>query len=145
MLFLPNKCSFIQMEIISRVSRPMISPIPKSVHFLDYLNFGALLDFFIWSIYYNLCNLELVICLLIQNLQNLYKSTFFQWSNHGTKGVDHWATYPKCDGPIDKTKYVLFSNNKNINLSIIKIGNNKINETSVNKFQAFISTKNLIL
>ena len=25
------------------------TPIPKSGHFLDYLNFGALLDIFLWS------------------------------------------------------------------------------------------------
>ena len=29
-----------------RVSDPMLSPIPTSVHFLDYLNFGALFDIF---------------------------------------------------------------------------------------------------
>ena len=34
----------------------------------------------------------------------------------------------------DKTKYMLFSYYKNVNLPIIKIGNNKINETSVVKF-----------
>ena len=27
---------------------PMLNPILKSVHFLDYLNFWALLDFFLW-------------------------------------------------------------------------------------------------
>ena len=34
----------------------------------------------------------------------------------------------------DKTKCVLFSYNKKVNFPIIKIGNNKINETSVTKF-----------
>ena len=48
-----------------RVSCPMLNPVPKSVHFLDYLNFWALFDFFLWSICWNLCNFELVICLLI--------------------------------------------------------------------------------
>ena len=33
----------------------------------------------------------------------------------------------------DKAKYMLFSSYKNINLPVIKIGNNKINETSVTK------------
>ena len=28
----------------------------------------------------------------------------------------------------DKTKYMLFSNNKNVNFSFIKIGKNKIND-----------------
>ena len=32
-----------------RVSDPMLNPVPKSVHFLVYLNFGALLDIFLWS------------------------------------------------------------------------------------------------
>ena len=34
----------------------------------------------------------------------------------------------------DKTKYRLFSCNKNVNFPIIKISNNKINETCVTKF-----------
>ena len=48
-----------------RVSDPMLNPVPKSVHFLDYLNFGALFDFFLWSIVgklsigYMLVNIEL--------------------------------------------------------------------------------------
>ena len=37
----------------------MLNPVPKSVHFLNYLNFGALLDFFLWSICYNLCKLSI--------------------------------------------------------------------------------------
>ena len=32
------------------VSCPMLNPVPKSVHFFDYLNFEALFDFFLWSI-----------------------------------------------------------------------------------------------
>ena len=32
------------------VSDPMLKTIPKSVHFLDYLNFGSLFDFFLWPI-----------------------------------------------------------------------------------------------
>ena len=34
---------------LSRVSDPMLNPVPKSVHFLDYLNFGTLFDIFLWS------------------------------------------------------------------------------------------------
>ena len=48
-----------------RVSCSMLNPVPKPVHFMDYLNFGGLFDFFLWSICWNLCNLALVIWLLI--------------------------------------------------------------------------------
>ena len=34
----------------SRVSCPMLNPFPNSVHFWGYLYFGALYDFFLWSI-----------------------------------------------------------------------------------------------
>ena len=34
----------------------------------------------------------------------------------------------------DKTMYILFSYNKYVNFPIIKIGKNKMNETSVTKF-----------
>ena len=71
-----------------RVSDPMLNPVPKSVHFLDYLNFGALIDIFLWSICWSLCNLALVIGSLISRFPNLYKSKIFRWSNHGTKGVE---------------------------------------------------------
>ena len=71
----------------------MLNPIPKFIHFLDYFNFGALFDIFLWSMCQNLCNLALVICLLIWNWENLYKAKFFYWLNHGTNGVDHWVTY----------------------------------------------------
>ena len=27
----------------------MLNPVPKSINFLDYLNFGALFDIFLWS------------------------------------------------------------------------------------------------
>ena len=39
----------IERELARRVSDPMLSPVPKSVHFWDYLNFGALFDIFLWS------------------------------------------------------------------------------------------------
>ena len=80
--------------LLDRVSDPMLSHVPKSGHFLDYLNFGALFDFFLWSICWNLCNLALVKCLSKLSLPNLYKWNIFKWSNYGTKGVDHWVTYP---------------------------------------------------
>ena len=44
-----------------KVSNPMLNPIPKSVHFLDYLNFGALFVIFLWSMCQNLCNIVLVV------------------------------------------------------------------------------------
>ena len=49
---------------MNRVSDPMFNAVPKSAHFLDYLNFGPF-DIFLWSICWNLCNLALVIGLLI--------------------------------------------------------------------------------
>ena len=35
---------------VSRVSDPMLNPVSKSIHFLDYLNFVALFDIFLWSV-----------------------------------------------------------------------------------------------
>ena len=84
-----------------RVSDPMLNPNPKSVHFLDYLNFGALFDFFLWSICWNLSNLALVICLLICSFPNLNKSKNFCFSSYGTKGVEHWVTYPTHGALVD--------------------------------------------
>ena len=43
----------------------------------------------------------------------------------------------------DKTKYLLFSYNRNVNLPIIKICINKINETSVTKFLGIYLDKKL--
>ena len=62
----------------------MLNHVLKSGHFLEYLNFGALFNFFLWSICWNLCNLALVKCLLKLSLPNLYKSNIFKWSNYGT-------------------------------------------------------------
>ena len=42
-----------------RVSDTMLKPIPKPVHFLDYLNFAVLFDFFLWSVCLKLCNLSI--------------------------------------------------------------------------------------
>ena len=47
--------------LLDRVTDPMLNPVSKSSHFGDFLNFGALLDIFIWSVCQNLCNLALVI------------------------------------------------------------------------------------
>ena len=81
-----------------RVSDPMLNPVLKFVHFLDYLNFWSLFDIFLWSMCQNLCNLALVICLLIQNWENVYKSKFSS-GHHGTDGIDHWVAYPTCYHP----------------------------------------------
>ena len=81
-------------RIYHRVSDPMLNSIPKSIRFLDYLNFGTLFDILLWSMRQNLCNLALVICLLIQNWVNLYKPKFSQWSNREIDHQDDWVTYP---------------------------------------------------
>ena len=47
------------------------------------------------------------------------------------KCLNRWLKSNKININADKTKYILFSYNKNLNFSNIKIGNNKINETSV--------------
>ena len=62
-----NKC-----QLCARVSGPILNPVPNSVHFMDYLNFGALFDFFLWSICWKLCNLALVICLLMFTLFRIH-------------------------------------------------------------------------
>ena len=48
--------------------------------------------------------------------------------------LNWWLKSNKISINADKTKYMLFSHNKNVNLPIIKIDNNKINATSVTKF-----------
>ena len=55
------------------LSCSILNPIPKSVHFLDYLNFGALLLFSL----VNLLELVQLKCLLILSCPNLYKSKIF--------------------------------------------------------------------
>ena len=54
--------------------------------------------------------------------------------NSELKCLNKWLKSNKISINADKTKHMLFSYNKNENLPIIKIGNNKINETSVTKF-----------
>ena len=58
--FLEDAFRVLSCPFWSRVSCPMFTPVPKSVHFMDYLNF----NFFLCSICSNMCNLPLVICLL---------------------------------------------------------------------------------
>ena len=48
-------CCRMYAEERTSVSDPMLNHVPKSVHFLDYLNFGALFHIFLWSICWNLC------------------------------------------------------------------------------------------
>ena len=65
--------------------------------------------------------------------------------HHGTKlkqidrfgdanRVNGWLKSNKISIDADKSKYILFSYNKIINFSDIRVGNNKINETSIIKF-----------
>ena len=66
-----NKCIIFEPNEQSiTLSTQQLNPVPKTVHFMDYLNFEALL--FLWSICSNLCNFALVIRLLIQNWPNLH-------------------------------------------------------------------------
>ena len=57
-----------------------------------------------------------------------------QLINSELKCLNRWLKSNKISINADKSKYMLFSNNKNVNFPIIKIGNNKINETSLTKF-----------
>ena len=54
--------------------------------------------------------------------------------NSELKCLDRWLKSNKISSNADKTKYMLFSKNKNLNFPDISVGNNKINETSVTKF-----------
>ena len=54
---------------LGRVSDPMLNPILKSVYFLDYLNFGALFDIFLWSLCQNMCYFELNIGYMPVNIE----------------------------------------------------------------------------
>ena len=51
--------------------------------------------------------------------------------NNGLKCLNRWLEANKITINADKSKY---TNNKNVNLPIIKIGNNKFNEDFVTKF-----------
>ena len=54
--------------------------------------------------------------------------------NSELKCLDRWLKSNKICINADKTKYMLFSYNKNVNFPDISVSNNKINETSVTKF-----------
>ena len=54
--------------------------------------------------------------------------------NSELKCLNRWVKSNKIIINADKTKYMLFSYNKNVTFQIIKIGNNKINETSLTRF-----------
>ena len=77
----------------SRVSDPMLNPdpIPKSVNFLDYPNFGVLFDIEIWSHL-----LELVQLSIGYKFVNIELAKFVEIKKFlmVTKGVENWATYP---------------------------------------------------
>ena len=51
--------------------------------------------------------------------------------NSELKRLDRWLKSNKISINADKTKYMLFSYNKNVNFPDISVGNNTINETSV--------------
>ena len=54
--------------------------------------------------------------------------------NSELKFLDRWLKSNKTSINADKTKYMLFSNNKNVNIPDISVVNNTINETTVTKF-----------
>ena len=54
--------------------------------------------------------------------------------NSELKCLDRWLKSNKISINADKTMYMLFSYNKNVNFPDISAGTNKINETSVTKF-----------
>ena len=62
--------------------------------------------------------------------------------NSELKCLDRLLKLNKISINADKTKYTLFSYNKNVNFHDISVGNNTINETSVTKFLSYILTKN---
>ena len=54
--------------------------------------------------------------------------------NNELKCLNWWLKSNKISINADKTKYILFSYNKNLNFPVIKIDNNKRNKISVAKF-----------
>ena len=54
--------------------------------------------------------------------------------NSELKCLIRWLKSNKISINADKTKYMLFSYNKNVNFPDISVGNNTINETSVTTF-----------
>ena len=67
---------------------------------------------------------------LILHVYELFKQVWdCSWNAEGT-----WLKSNKISINADKTKYMLFSYNKNVNFPDISVCNNTINETSVTKF-----------
>ena len=63
--------------------------------------------------------------------------------NSELKCLDRWLKLNKISINADKTKYMLFSYNKNVNFPDINVGNNTINETSITKFLGIHNDKKL--
>ena len=59
---------------------------------------------------------------------------YFLLINKGTNLSSCFSTNQQLRISTDKTKYMLFFYNKNVNFPDISVGNNTINETSVTKF-----------
>ena len=63
--------------------------------------------------------------------------------NNELKFLNRWLKSDKISINADKTMYMLYSYTKNVKFPIIKIGNNKINETYVIKFSGiYLDKKN---
>ena len=73
---------------------------------------------------------------MIAHIQLVYQvhDHVMELINSELKCLDRWLKSNKISINADKTKYMLFSYNKNVNFSDISLGNNTINETSVSKF-----------
>ena len=63
--------------------------------------------------------------------------------NSELKCLNRWLKSNKISISADKTKYMMFSYNRNVNLPIIKIGNNKINEISATQLLCIYLDKKL--
>ena len=63
--------------------------------------------------------------------------------NSELKCLDRWLKLNKISINADKTKYMLFSYNKNVNFSDTSVGNNTIKDTSVTKFLGIHLNKKL--
>ena len=65
-----------------------------------------------------------------------------EFINNELKCLNIWLKSNKISINADKTKCMLFFHNNNVNFPIIRLGNNKINETSVTKFLGIHLDKN---
>ena len=80
---------------------------------------------------------------LSTSLPNLNPREIAKKINKELKKVNDWLISNKICINDDKTKYILFSYRKRINLPLIKIGNYKILETDSTKFLGIFIDKNL--